>query len=73
MPSVREILVLHSSRVGADLLHRDPDGTWPEQPQAIEQDDLMLESIGYTGPITAFYRSTWLPDASPAQCPAPWV
>ena len=60
IPSVREILILHSTRVGADLLRREADGTWPERPQAIEQDNLVLDSIGYTGPIAAFYRSTWL-------------
>jgi Uma2 family endonuclease len=60
MPSVREILVLHSGSIGADLLRRDTDGTWPERPQAIGQEDLALESIGYIGPLVAFYRSTWL-------------
>lgn len=63
IPSVQEILVLHSASVGADLLRRGPDGTWPERPQAIEQNDLTLDSIGYTGPIAAFYRSTWLHEA----------
>jgi Uma2 family endonuclease len=64
MPSVREILVLHSTRIGADLLRRDANGTWPERPQAIEQDDtLTLDSIGYAGPLAAFYRSTWLNEA----------
>jgi Uma2 family endonuclease len=64
MPSVREILILHSTRIGADLLRRDADGTWPERPQAIDQDNLTLDSIGYTGPIAAFYRSTHLHAAS---------
>jgi Uma2 family endonuclease len=64
MPSVREILVLHSARIGADLLRRGADGTWPERPEVIEQYDIVLESIGYTGPIAAFYRSTWLNDPS---------
>jgi Uma2 family endonuclease len=60
IPSVREILVLHSTRIGADLLRRGPDGTWPERPQAIDRDDITLDSIGYTGSIAAFYRTTWL-------------
>jgi Uma2 family endonuclease len=64
MPSVRDILVLHSTRIGADLLRRDADGMWPERPQAIDQDNLILDSIGYTGPIAAFYRSTWLNEAN---------
>ncbi len=65
IPSVREILVLHSARIGADLLRRNLDGTWPERPQAIEQDDLTLESITYKGPIAEFYRATWLHHAPP--------
>jgi Uma2 family endonuclease len=64
IPSVREILILHSTRVGADLLRREADGSWPERPQAIDQGDLTLDSIGYTGPITAFYRTTWLHEAT---------
>jgi Uma2 family endonuclease len=59
IPSVREILVLHSTSVGAD-------GSWPERPQAVGPEDLTLESLGYTAPITAFYRSTWLHGAAPA-------
>jgi Uma2 family endonuclease len=64
IPSVREILILHSTRIGADLLRRGVDGSWPERPQAIDQGDLTLDSIGYTGPITAFYRTTWLHEAT---------
>ena len=64
IPSVREILVLHSTSIGGDLLCRGPDGTWPERPQAIGQDDLTLDSIGYTGPLAAFYRTTWLSETA---------
>jgi Uma2 family endonuclease len=67
IPSVREILVLHSTRIGADLLRRDADGMWPERPQAIEQDNVTLDSIDYAGPIAAFYRSTWLHQAPPGR------
>ncbi len=63
IPSVREILVIHSEAIGADLLRRGADGTWPERPLAIEAGDLTLDSIGYTGPIAAFYRNTWLRQA----------
>jgi Uma2 family endonuclease len=71
IPSVREILVLHSARIGADLLRREAGGTWPERPLAIEQDDITLDSIGYTGPIAAFYRSTWLHAAAPPPAAPP--
>jgi Uma2 family endonuclease len=60
IPSVQEILVLRSDKIGADLLCRGADGAWPERPLAVEDGDLTLESIGYVGPITAFYRNTWL-------------
>jgi Uma2 family endonuclease len=60
IPSVQEILVLHSTAISADLLCRGADGTWPERPLAIEQGDLALQSIGYTGPIAGFYRTTYL-------------
>ena len=32
IPSVREIVVVHSTRVFAELLRRDADGNWPAQP-----------------------------------------
>jgi Uma2 family endonuclease len=63
IPSVQEILVLHSETIGADLLRRGRDGTWPERPQAITEGGLTLDSISYTGPIAAFYRNTWLRQA----------
>ncbi|MBV9727067.1 MAG: Uma2 family endonuclease, partial [Gammaproteobacteria bacterium] len=31
IPSVQEILVLHSARVGAELLRRTLEGAWPER------------------------------------------
>jgi hypothetical protein len=46
---------------------RGADGTWPERPEAIGQDDLILDSIGYTGSLAAFYRSTRLAQAIPAR------
>jgi Uma2 family endonuclease len=64
IPSVQEILVLHSTSIGGDLLRRGADGTWPERPLPIEQGDLTLDSIGYTGPVAAFYRTTWLKQAA---------
>ena len=32
IPSVREILAVHSTRIEAELLRRNPDGSWPEEP-----------------------------------------
>jgi Uma2 family endonuclease len=45
MPSVREIVIVHSTRVLAEVLRRGTDGHWPEQPEQIGADDtLRLES-----------------------------
>ncbi len=49
--------------VGAQLLRRGPDGTWPELPLTIEAGDLVLESIGFQAPIAALYAGTWLAPA----------
>jgi Uma2 family endonuclease len=58
IPSVREILVLHMVDIRAELLRRDPDGTWPENPTVVAAGDaLILESIELTVPLAAFYRT----------------
>jgi len=60
IPSVREILVLESVKIGAELLRRNADGTWPREPITIESGDVTLESIGFTFPLAAAYRTTRL-------------
>jgi Uma2 family endonuclease len=58
IPSVREILVLHTADVRADLLRREADSTWPDNPVSLAQGDaVMLQSIGFTAPLAAFYRT----------------
>ena len=56
--SVRDILVLRSAFVGAELLRRKPDGTWPREPEPIRQGDLVLNSIGLRTPLMDLYRRT---------------
>lgn len=60
IPSLREILILSSTAIRAELLRRGLDGSWPETPQAIEDGDLTLESIGMTVPLVSLYRTTRL-------------
>ena len=60
IPSVREILVLRTVTVGADLLRRGPDGSWPRQPDIITEGDLALHSIGLRTPLAELYRNTRL-------------
>ena len=60
IPSVREILVLHSAKMQADLLRRREDGEWPEQPESVTEGDLVLESLGFRASLAALYRTTRL-------------
>lgn len=65
IPSVGEILVLRTTTVGADLLRRGPDGSWPREPEIVTEGDLMLESIGLRTPLPDLYRSTRLRRSPP--------
>lgn len=57
--SVEEILLLHGSCVGADLLRRDSNGDWPATTLRFSDgDDIELVSIGFVGPLRSFYRTT---------------
>jgi Uma2 family endonuclease len=60
IPSVKEILVLHSNRIAADLLRRSPAGDWPQEPVQITKGDLELTSIGYRVEMTDLYALTGL-------------
>jgi Uma2 family endonuclease len=60
IPSLREILVLSSTAIRADVLRRGSDGSWPAASTVIESGDLILDSIGLTVPLAAIYRPTRL-------------
>ena len=60
IPTVQEVLVLHSTRVGAELLRRGPDGAWPADPAPAASGDLLLDSIGFRVPLADVYRTTRL-------------
>ena len=61
IPSVREILILRTATIGAELLRRTKDGSWPSQPEPLAAgDELTLESIGFRFPLAAAYRTTRL-------------
>jgi Uma2 family endonuclease len=60
IPSVREILVLKTTAIGAELLRRSLDGSWPKQPLIIDAGELVLESIGFRVPLPTAYRTTRL-------------
>lgn len=60
VPSLREILLLSSTSVRAELLRRGSDGSWPAASTVIEDGDLVLDSIDFTVPLTEVYRTTRL-------------
>jgi Uma2 family endonuclease len=60
IPSLREILLLSSTAVRAELLRRGSDGSWPAASTVIEEGDLVLDSIDFTEPLAAVYRTTRL-------------
>jgi len=60
IPGLREILLLSSIAIRADLLRRGNDGSWPATATVIEDGDLTLDSIGFSVPLAAIYRTTRL-------------
>ncbi len=47
IPTVKEILVVSSTEVRAELLRRGADGAWPADPEPLVADDVLsLEAIG---------------------------
>jgi Uma2 family endonuclease len=61
IPSVREIAVVHSTRVLAEVLRRGEHGHWPEAPEQIGADaTLRLESIGVAFALREAYAQTHL-------------
>jgi Uma2 family endonuclease len=64
LPSVAEILIVHSTRVRAELLRRDAHGDWPENPTVIDGKGVVrLDSIGLDLPLAEAYASTHLAPA----------
>jgi Uma2 family endonuclease len=60
-PSVKEILLLDSTTIAAELLRRDDTGAWPADPLLLDrQDTVALTSAGFEAPLAAFYRTTSL-------------
>lgn len=60
MPSMLDILVLRSDRVTAELLHRQADGSWPDEPSLHLRGSLTLDSIGFELDLAQLYARTGL-------------
>lgn len=59
IPSVAEIVILNSTQIGAEVLRRRLDGSWPEQPDSLgPEGEIRLESIGFAMPLRAAYATT---------------
>ena len=59
IPTVQQILIVHTDQVGAELLARRPDGDWPADPAILEPGSILqLQSIGFDVPLAALYRTT---------------
>jgi Uma2 family endonuclease len=61
IPTLREIVVVHSTRSLAEVLRRGPDGNWPKETEKVGRDGtLRLDSIGFACPMAAVYARTHL-------------
>jgi lambda repressor-like predicted transcriptional regulator len=61
LPTVLEIVVVHSTAIVAEILRRMPDGTWPRQPEVLGADgELRLTSIEFAAPLREAYRTSGL-------------
>jgi Uma2 family endonuclease len=59
IPTVSEIVVLHSTSIAAEILRRGPDGAWPHEPEMVDvEGTLRLDRIGFAAPLREAYRST---------------
>jgi Uma2 family endonuclease len=59
IPSVREIAIVHSTRVLAELLRRGREGHWPEETEKIgPAGTLSFECIGFNCPLSEIYTET---------------
>lgn len=60
LPSLREILLLHATRMRAELLARDPGGAWPAEPVILDGPEALvrLPSLGFAAPLPGFYAGS---------------
>jgi len=61
IPSVREILAVHSTRMEVEVLRRGSTATWPESPAIVcPPDSLEPTSIGFAAAVEGLYRTAGL-------------
>ena len=61
LPTVRQIVVVHSTQMLAEVLNRAADGAWPADAEVIAAGGtLQVASIGMALPLTEIYAATHL-------------
>ena len=61
IPTVREILLVRSTSIAAELLRREADGSWPANSRPVGKDEmLLLASLDFSCPLAALYEETHL-------------
>jgi Uma2 family endonuclease len=61
IPTVKEIVVVRSTRIEAELLRRLPDGNWPKEPQVLHAGDVLtLISVELSVVLDLFYETSSL-------------
>ena len=61
IPSVREIVIFHLTRVLAEIFRRAADGNWPGEPEILlPGDTLRIENIDLTCSLAEVYEGTHL-------------
>lgn len=67
LSSVREIVVVHTGRILAEIHRRDASGAWKSDPDLVASGErLQLPSIGLDCQLDAAYANTWLTRAKGA-------
>lgn len=67
IPSVIEVLIIDATRRRIELLRRNGDGTWPDDPTAFEgEGNIELNSIGLEFTVGDAYAGTHLDRDEPA-------
>jgi hypothetical protein len=61
LSSVREIVVVHTGRMLAEIHRREASGAWQRDPELVENGErLHLASIGFDCQLDDVYANTWL-------------
>ena len=61
IPSVREIVVVSTSRMEVEVYRRDEGGAWPPEPDVIKRGGrLEVRAVGLLCAVERVYRGTWL-------------